>query len=468
MSKNVILTVAGTVFLGRTLTTFMPNINGKILVAVFGLFIFFNVAALGEINVYFNQSVDHSYAYNGNEAEGDCDFAQILYNRINNAQCSIDMAVYSFDLNVYPYPLSNAIIDAYNRGVIVRVVYDNRSIQNGIQYLINAGIPVLQRTDNEGLMHNKFYIFDARNSSTDDDWVVTGSWNATISGTWNNYQNIVEIQNADLAEAYTTEFQEMWGSTGNYPNASNARFGNNKYDNTPHLFLIDGVEVELYFSPSDNTTSHIIQQIQSAQNSVCFALLAFTRYDIANALQVQSISGAEIYGIIDDANATGSQWSYLTTFAQVYEWNQGAIFHHKYAFFDYDAPSSAPAVLTGSHNWSNAAENNNDENTLIIKSADIVNQYVQEFAARMSDLGAVLPPPFIPAVENLSIELVQNSIGLSWDEVPEATSYNVYASYDPYTPMDEWTLLGNTAIPFFMDDEALLEDVKFYRVTAID
>ena len=47
---------------------------------------------------------------------------------------------------------------------------------------------------------------------------------------------------------------------------------------------------------------------------------------------------------------------------------------------------SDPLVITGSHNWSTAAETNNDENTIIIHDANIANQFYQEFYMRMSEL----------------------------------------------------------------------------------
>jgi len=441
----------------------------KIFSAVLYSFAISAACTRAEINVYFNKSVNTSYAYPGNEATGNFNLAQVVYDRINAAQYSIDIAVYSFDYNITPTPLSTALINAYDRGVIIRVVYDNRSIQNGIQYLINAGIPIIQRTDSEGLMHNKFYIFDARDaSSTADDWVVTGSWNATVSGTWDDCQNIVEIQDAALAAAYTIEFQEMWGSSGNYPNTANARFGNNKLDNTPHNFTIDGIPVELYFSPSDGTTSHIIQQVQSGQSSACFALLVFTRSDIAANLYQQWSMGAAVYGILDDITSSGNQWNYLNTFADVYHWTFSGIFHHKYAFFDYDLFSSNPAALTGSHNWSNAAEYNNDENTIIIKSAEIVNQYTQEFAARMAQFGAILPPPPTAIVNDLFLEFYQNDVGISWTAVQGAVSYNVYAASAANLPWEQWELLGNTTGTMFFDEDAFAEGSKFYRVTVVN
>ena len=62
-------------------------------------------------------------------------------------------------------------------------------------------------------------------------------------------------------------------------------------------------------------------------------------------------------------------------------------FHHKYAIIDASNVSADPIVLTGSHNWSGNAENNSDENTLIIHDATIANIYLQEFEKRWGELG---------------------------------------------------------------------------------
>jgi hypothetical protein len=60
--------------------------------------------------------------------------------------------------------------------------------------------------------------------------------------------------------------------------------------------------------------------------------------------------------------------------------------HHKYMLIDADHDSSA-IVITGSQNWSNNGEQRNDENILIIHSADIANQYPQEFVERYREAG---------------------------------------------------------------------------------
>jgi len=339
---------------------------------------------IGAINVYFNFSVDTTVAISGNAAQGNVDFKQKLMDRINQATYSIDMAVYSF----FGMPeIADAIIAAKNRGVKIRVVYDNRDTQNSMQSLINAGIPVLKRTSGlYGIMHNKFFIFDGRDAVNTNDWLWTGSWNVTSTElTWKN--NVIEINDPAIASAYQIEFEEMWGGSGDVPNPANAKFGIQKTDNTPHTFNIGGKDVRLYFSPSDGTTAKIVTAINSADDDIYFAVYAFTRPDIASAMNNRFNSGVDdIRGVIDQVGTSGSQYNYLDTFAEMFPAN-GNTQHHKYGIVDASLWASDPTTITGSQNWSNAGEEDNDENTLIIKDGFITNQFMQEFKKRYNEAG---------------------------------------------------------------------------------
>ncbi|MCE1188046.1 MAG: phospholipase D-like domain-containing protein [Ignavibacteria bacterium] len=343
----------------------------------------------GTINVYFNMPVDNTVAIPGNEAKGSVDLTQPLINRINNAQYSIDMAVYSFNgLD----NLTNALLAAKNRGVKIRLVYDSRSgstTQASVSQLLNAGIKMSQRPASlDGIMHNKFFVFDARDGVAANDWVWSGSWNPTTTEiTWKN--NALEINDPALAAAYTTEFEEMWGSNTDTPNSATAKFAGQKTDNTPHSFSIGGRPVQLYFSPSDQTTNHIISTINTADKSIYFAVMAFTKNEIGTAIKNRynaGVPGTEIRGIIDDVNGVGSEFSFLKGFADMWA-NPSPTLHSKYLIVDASYPSSQPTVLTGSHNWSAAAETSNDENTLIIQDLKIANQYMQDFKKRYNDAG---------------------------------------------------------------------------------
>ena len=350
-------------------------------------------AATGAVNVYFNTTVNTSVAWY-RPAEGLVNLAGKLAQRIGVARRSIDAAVYNLSGSVGTN-VADALIAAKNRGVQVRVIceQDNRSnlpfdrlAANGIRVISDSFDPV---TRGYGLMHNKFFVFDGRGGAAESVWVWTGSWNPTDPGTNADYQNAVEVQDPSLAAAYTMEFNEMWGSTSELPDAANSRFGSRKTDNTPHRFVVGGRGLEVYFSPSDRVTSRIVSAISSATRSVAFALLTFTRSDLRDALVAKKNAGLKVRGVLDNSTDQGSQYASLVAGGVDVRLRTGSgyLLHHKYSVIDAEDPAWNPLTITGSHNWSNSAEGSNDENTLFVRDGDVANQYLQEFTARYYQYG---------------------------------------------------------------------------------
>jgi len=343
----------------------------------------------GQINVYFNKSVNTEVS-SGVNAQGNVDFKAKIIQRINNAKRSIDMAIYSLSGTVGA-DIATALINAKNRGVKIRVIgeYDNTTAP--WTTLQNNGITVIKDrygiNDGTGLMHNKFYVIDYRGGAADSVWVITGSWNATDPGTNEDRQNVIEFQDVALAGAYQIEFEEMWGSSTEQPNAQNSRFGARKLNNTPHTFIIGGKHVESYFSPSDRTTSFIAKTLGKAKKSINAAVLSFTRREIADSIISLHKRGGKTRIIVDNNTDTGNQFSYLqSNGVDVMLKGGSGLLHHKYAIVDaYN--SEIPYLVTGSHNWSSSAENSNDENTVIIQDDLIANLYLQEFTARYYEAG---------------------------------------------------------------------------------
>ncbi len=374
-------------------------------------------SATGQVNVYFNKSVNATLAWfqpaNGNE-----NFYNRLLPRLNNARRSIDVALYSLSGTVGSN-IAAALVNARNRGVKVRVIceYDNRG-NAGFTTLSANGIPLINDAFDPvnagvGLMHNKFLVVDGRGGAPESVWVVMGSWNPTDSGTNSDYQNVVELQDPALANAYTLEFNEMWGGSTEVPNSSNSRFGARKTDNTPHRFVIGGKNIECYFSPSDRVTSKIVSAINGAEHSVGFQLLTLTRSEIASALVAKKNAGKKVRGDLDNGTDTGSQYDYLIANTVDVRLKTGAgLLHHKYGIVDAENPYWNSITITGSHNWSSAAENSNNENTLILRDGNITNQFLQEFAARYVQFGGT--DPIIVGVDEtsstvpLSFSLEQN------------------------------------------------------------
>lgn len=137
--------------------------------------------------------------------------------------------------------------------------------------------------------------------------------------------------------------------------------------------------------------------IETANQQMQFALLVFTRFDLAYAAEDRIVNhGVDAYGMVDDTGSGGGQaYSILNAVmgSKLMLYNhatQTGLLHHKYVIVDQNDPSSDPLVLTGSHNWSTTANQKNDENTLIIHSRNIANQYYQEFVKRFTDNGGVL------------------------------------------------------------------------------
>lgn len=331
----------------------------------------------GIIRPYFNHSVDVSYSSGVNAQNISTYFNDTIKSYMDLAQNTLDICVY----NASDATIASAINDAYNRGVQVRYIADD-DVANIMLSSLDSNIPIVYRDPNvSGIMHNKFIIIDA--NSNNNSWVMGGSTNWTNpSNLFNDYNNIIFIQDKSIAQAYTAEFNEMWGGV----------FGSNKEDNTPHLFNVNGTIIEVYFSPSDNTTSRIIKFIEEVDYTLEFGLLSFTRNDLGDAVvNKDNEFGVNIRGIIEQQNVTGSEYDNLINNGVSVKSHMGITnqLHHKYAIADVEHINSNPSVLTGSHNWSTNAESNSDENTIIIHDQTIANIYLQEFEARWNELDPI-------------------------------------------------------------------------------
>lgn len=350
----------------------------------------------GVVNVYFNQDVDNDFQ-GAALAEGDVRLADKLMDRIDAAQYSIDLCFYS--LSGRPGDdIADRLLAAQGRGVKIRAIFETDNANTNAIRTLRNNVPAIvdnfDRTNaGAGLMHNKFVVIDARDRSSDrDDWVIMGSWNPTDPGTYDDAQNVVEIQDQALATAYTREFEEMWGSSTDTPNSTVSRFGARKLDNTPHVFVIgpERMPAELYFSPSDQVSARLVRAVQEAGTSLYFATLTFTRDDIARAMVERHDEGLPVRGVMDNSSDQGNEFAYLQSNGVDVFLKKGlsGLLHHKYLIVDAESPDAgAPYVITGSHNWSNAAEFSNNENTIVLHDRTIAEEYLQEWYTRYRDAG---------------------------------------------------------------------------------
>ncbi len=135
-------------------------------------------------------------------------------------------------------------------------------------------------------------------------------------------------------------------------------------------------DAQVYFSPNGGCTKAIIEQIDNAKSDIFIQAYSFTSAPIAEALINAHKRGIKIEAILDKSNVTGNYSS------ATYLLNNGipvlidaahAIAHNKIIIIDKEI------VITGSFNFTKAAEEKNAENLLIIKSRELAKTYLDNW-----------------------------------------------------------------------------------------
>jgi phosphatidylserine/phosphatidylglycerophosphate/cardiolipin synthase-like enzyme len=279
---------------------------------------------------------------------------------LNAARVSVDLAVFDFDISA----MSDALLRAAARGVTVRLVVDSENLdtpevseQTGI--LQHAGIAV--RFDRrEPFMHDKFIVVDGAVA-----WM--GSWNMTDNDTWRNNNQMLRFASRQVAADYASEFQQLF----------DGRFGSAKSSATPYPRVRLGqANVEVYFSPEDGVAKYVLARLNAAKRSIHFMTFSYTSSAIADAMVAQAQAGLPVRGVFERQNAggTGSAFGRLRQGGvDVLEDGNCYILHHKVIVID------ARTVITGSYNFTNSAERDNDENLVIVDDPRLARVYLDEF-----------------------------------------------------------------------------------------
>ena len=138
--------------------------------------------------------------------------------------------------------------------------------------------------------------------------------------------------------------------------------------------------VEVCFTPGENCTGEIVQEINSARHEVLLQAYEFTSASIANAIVAAARRGVRVVAILDKSQrlGRGSKASQLLNAGiPVYIDGLPSIAHNKIIILDRDT------VISGSFNFTKAAQERNSENMLILKgNAPLAEGYLRNFANR--------------------------------------------------------------------------------------
>jgi phosphatidylserine/phosphatidylglycerophosphate/cardiolipin synthase-like enzyme len=281
-----------------------------------------------------------------------------IVDAIDAARLSVDVAAYSLSLN----SVRNALIRAHDRGATVRVVMESSNMdRSDPQRLIEAGIPVIG-DHRDGLMHDKFIIIDKS-----DVWM--GSMNFTDGGAYDDNNNLMRIHSTKMAENYLKEFEEMF---------SEDMFGPDIVPETPNpTITIDDTRIDTYFSPDDGVLAALVPVLESARESIYFLAYSFTSNQLGEIVRQKAEADVTVAGVMDDEQVRSNQGTEFDPFRQadldVRLDGIDGLMHHKVFIVD------EKIVVMGSYNFSQSAEERNDENMLVIYNPVIAEQFLSEF-----------------------------------------------------------------------------------------
>ena len=129
---------------------------------------------------------------------------QRVVNMFRTCKKTLDLAIFTFTRD----SIAQAILEANQRGVKIRCIGDDGNSKvkgSDVRLLALNGIPC--KTDNNLRfhMHNKMAIID-------NSVVITGSFNWTSQAVNKNQDNILFIEDKNIAAQYTDYYNKMWDS----------------------------------------------------------------------------------------------------------------------------------------------------------------------------------------------------------------------------------------------------------------
>jgi hypothetical protein len=132
--------------------------------------------------------------------------------------------------------------------------------------------------------------------------------------------------------------------------------------------------VAVYFSPNGGATEAVVRELNATQTQVLMQAYSFTSAPIAKALvEAHQKRKVQILAVLDKSNKTDkySAATFLNNFGiQPLIDAEHAIAHSKVMVID------STTIITGSFNFTKAAEEKNAENMLVIKEApELVQAY---------------------------------------------------------------------------------------------
>lgn len=138
--------------------------------------------------------------------------------------------------------------------------------------------------------------------------------------------------------------------------------------------------IDVYFSPKGGCTEAIVKEIGQAKRELKLQAYSFTSSPIAQAIAQAQDRGVKVTVMLDDSQRTEKYTG--ATYLQNHQVPvlidaKHAIAHNKIILID------GATVITGSFNFTKAAEESNAENLLVIRDPRLAEKYLANFAEHL-------------------------------------------------------------------------------------
>jgi phosphatidylserine/phosphatidylglycerophosphate/cardiolipin synthase-like enzyme len=292
--------------------------------------------------------------------------------QLEAAQTSIELAFFNIRLE----DVRDLLIAKEAAGVTVKVVLDKK--QQDLDYntmgeeLLAAGIDVtlvdnVRATD--ATMHDKFAVIDGH-------LLMTGSANYSYTALNVSDEDLLTVDDADLAARYQAELAELIAG-GNAPSAS--------YAGDPAM--------KAWMGPEDGLLGKVTALLDAAEESALVAMFQLNSDDVVDALVAAHGRGVNVIVVLDENQATLAGQTADTVLAGagitvVLADNTGGMqaeMHSKFVVVDHER------VMLGSYNWTNLGSHYNDENVVVIEDAHLAARVEGKLASLLQAYDAPAP-----------------------------------------------------------------------------
>lgn len=149
---------------------------------------------------------------------------------------------------------------------------------------------------------------------------------------------------------------------------------------TWHKFQVDTDKINVCFTPPSGCGSLIAQQITQAKESIFVQAYGLTSDMIINQLKAAHARGVKVKILLDGGNLSDNQdvfEQFKKVGIVVYYDKMPGIAHNKVMIID------RKKLITGSFNFTSAADKKNAENVLLIDDTDLATLYIENWKNRV-------------------------------------------------------------------------------------